>query len=363
MPLGIDIGDCKTMMEDYESSMSPPLVSVIIPVFNAAEYIRRSVASVFNQTYPNMQVVLVEDCSSDNSVNVCAALAKDNSRIIYIRHSENKGQTITRNDGLANATGDWVMFLDADDVLEKDAVRDMLDGVEDDTDIIFANYRTTQGSEVNEYAANIKEGVYNTKQFVNHLFDDIPASVLTCIGSKIYRKDFLDHRKRYTSDLIKTNYDMAFIIDALIACNKIKYINKVVYNYIQREDSITYSYRKDMYKRISEARARIPELLDVCECYESKIMQFQEMQLQLIVATLNQEIKFNKGYRSFKLCVASVAETSEFSDIQEVMLKTDKSIKSRLYVFAVKKECCTILYAYHMIKTLYRKIRERVSAS
>lgn len=337
-----------------------PVVSVIIPVYNIKKYIYRSVESVFNQTHKKVQVIIVDDGSTDGSYEICTELVKKDERIIYICHDVNKGQTITRNDGLKAASGDWVMFLDGDDVIEPSAISLLLDAVRDDeTDIVFAGYKFIDSNSSTDCLANIKEGTYTRREFINYLFDDISESVLSCIGSKLYRNSFIKERKEYTSDKIKTNYDMAFVIDALLTCRKVAYVNQSIYGYIQRSDSITYSYRDEMYTRICEARKKIPLLIKDSSFYEEKNLLFQRKQLSLIISTLNQEIFFRKGYAHFRHCVNEICGSDEFVSICNTYRGRKNEKKRSLYIGLIKQKRFLALYVLHKTLNMIKIVGKR----
>lgn len=336
-----------------------PVVSVIIPVYNIANYIGRSVESIFNQTYKNIQVIIVDDGSTDETYNVCIKLAKNDERITYVRHEINKGQTVAINDGLKVATGEWVLFLDGDDVLEPYAISILLDTINDnDIDIVFAGFKLIDSDNSTEYLANIKKGTYTRREFINFLFDDMSFSVLTCIGSKIYRMSFVKNRKEYTSDRIKANYDMAFVIDALISCRKVAYINKSIYGYIQRKDSTTYSYMNKMYRRICDAREKIPLLIRDCDFYEKKNLLFQRKQLSLIVSALNQEVIFKKGYGQFRHSVDEISDSDEFCQLYRTFHESKVDNKRLLYIEIVKRKKYVLLIALHRILLMIKKMRK-----
>lgn len=344
-------------MTELQSNVEP-LVSVVIPVYNSGELIRRSVESVITQIHGSIQIVLVNDGSDDDSSKVCEALAEGNERVIYICHEKNQGQTVTRNDGVAAASGEWMMFLDADDTIEPDAIASMLNMVaSEDVDIVFAGYNMCRNSSTVTYLADLKSGTYSKNEFVSYLFDNFPSHVLTCIGSKLYRMSFIREKKEPTSNAIKTNYDMAFVIDALLSCNRVAYINQPVYNYIQREDSITYSYRKDMYLKICEARKKIPQLLKSGNCYKNKQHLFYRLQLELMSASLYQEIQFRKGYTHFRNCVDKIYESDDFRCIYREYAFSDKYIKEGIYVRLIRKKSYIPLYLYYHIKKVYRIVR------
>ena len=114
-----------------------PTISVIIPVYNAENYVGRCIESVQAQTYNNWQMILVDDGSKDKSLEICQKYADVDNRISVI-HQENAGPGIARNTGIAKASGNYVVFIDSDDYIEKDY---FLLLSEHDEDVIFINVR------------------------------------------------------------------------------------------------------------------------------------------------------------------------------------------------------------------------------
>ena len=104
--------------------MQNPLVSVIIPVYDVEPYLRRCLDSVVNQTYKNLEIILVDDGSTDSSPEICDEYAGADSRIIVI-HKENGGQAEARNKGIEAATGEYITFVDADDYISSSYVNDL----------------------------------------------------------------------------------------------------------------------------------------------------------------------------------------------------------------------------------------------
>lgn len=115
-------------------------ISVIMPVYNTIEYLRDCVGSILNQSYKNIEVILIDDGSTDGSGERCDELASIDSRII-VYHKKNEGQGIARNVGLDVATGDYFFFADSDDIVESDALEELLRlGQEENSDLVVGGY-------------------------------------------------------------------------------------------------------------------------------------------------------------------------------------------------------------------------------
>lgn len=114
------------------------LVSVIVPVYNAEMYIQECMESLLRQTYPYLEIILVNDGSMDASVSLCEAYEKKDERIILV-HQDNKGVSAARNHGLWIASGEWVTFVDSDDWVEDNYIQVLLKNASDDVDIVCGN--------------------------------------------------------------------------------------------------------------------------------------------------------------------------------------------------------------------------------
>lgn len=97
-----------------------PLVSIITPVYNAQDYLEETILSVLNQTYKNWELILIDDCSTDKSYEIIEKYLKEDKRIRYLKNEKNSGPAITRNNGIENSKGDYIAFLDSDDLWSED---------------------------------------------------------------------------------------------------------------------------------------------------------------------------------------------------------------------------------------------------
>lgn len=116
------------------------LISVVVPIYNVENYIKKCVDSILSQTYKNLEIILVDDGSPDNCPQICDEYAQKDSRIKVI-HKENGGVSSARNIGMENARGKWIAFIDADDWIEEKYFEKMLDRVKtNDADIVLCGY-------------------------------------------------------------------------------------------------------------------------------------------------------------------------------------------------------------------------------
>ena len=118
----------------------PPKVSIIVPVYNVSKYLDECILSLINQTYKNIEILIVDDGSIDESLDICEEYAKKDDRIILIRNSH-EGVSVARNTGIENASGDWISFVDSDDYAELNMIEELINrSLEYDYDIVIGSY-------------------------------------------------------------------------------------------------------------------------------------------------------------------------------------------------------------------------------
>ena len=242
--------------------MDNSLISVIIPVYNTEKYLSRCLDSVINQTYDNLEVLLIDDGSTDNSGRICDEYAERDSRIRVI-HKENAGQATARNLGLRICKGSYIGFVDSDDWIELTMYADMLtalqenkadfvvcgrNNVNDDYEIINQLFVYVQGFDMTQEDA--------VKRFLT--YDGIDGS--SC--DKLFRRKVLEGLT-YPSGYICE--DLPFIYNSIKNSTIIIHTGKPLYNYFQRKGSTSHSnYDEKSYGRVLFT-AQIKD--DVVLCY------------------------------------------------------------------------------------------------
>ena len=141
------------------------LVSIIVPVYNSEEYLSYCVNTLLKQTYCNIEIILIDDGSTDKSGEICDLLSKSDERIIVV-HQDNKGVSASRNTGISIASGRWIMFVDSDDWLEDDAISSIIKYEDSGMDILAFNLQKTTDR---KKSVCCKTRTYNIKQYRNYL--------------------------------------------------------------------------------------------------------------------------------------------------------------------------------------------------
>ena len=209
-----------------------PLVSVIIPVYNVSSYLAGALDSVINQTYTNLEVIIVDDGSNDGSGEICENYAGDDPRIQLI-HQSNKGLSAARNKGLDLATGAFIAFLDSDDVYDIAFVEKMMNVLlRTGSDLSVCNYRTV-GEKKDQLL--IKPGTYSRISALRALID---GKLNWSMWNKIYRRELWDG-VRFPEGHVYEDVDTAYKL--LDNCKYVVVLDETLYFHRDRPGSITNS--------------------------------------------------------------------------------------------------------------------------
>ena len=229
-------------------------ISFIIPVFNASKYIEKCVNSIINQNYDNIEIIIIDDGSTDESYYICKKLAEKDKRIVIIKQ-KNKGQSIARNVGIEKSSGDWVCFVDSDDWIDEKLCDKVIPHLYDDLEILFfgyydvvdnneiINYRYKNTGIITEYDENSIEDIKLSALDVNicrEMFVGVPW------GKFYSRKILIDNNIRFKEE-IKIYEDSLFVFEFLSQCNKAISIDYASYYYRTTSNSVCKRYRYDAF--------------------------------------------------------------------------------------------------------------------
>ena len=213
------------------------LVSCIVPIYNVKDYVKKCIESLINQTYSHIEIILVDDGSYDGSERICDDFARMDSRIKVI-HKHNGGLSSARNAGINIATGDFLMFVDGDDFLSKEAIEyliDLKESTSDLVDIIQFRYREVEYNEVieTEDLVSVTKICTQTKEMFEELYSLGGVAASAC--TKLYRRSLFETVK-YPEGL--QHEDEYVITDILAQAKGVLYTDKVLYYYVKRQGSI-----------------------------------------------------------------------------------------------------------------------------
>lgn len=201
-------------------------ISFIIPVYNVEKYLDRCINSIISQDKNNIEIILTDDGSTDNSPMICDKFANQYD-FIKVIHKENEGVSLARNDGLNIATGEYIMFLDSDDMLADNAIKNMRNIIEENIDLPLFTFEFEEIDEndnkINFYLNKINPGIYDKENFIKTYYS-AGSRLPWCACQNIYNAKFI---KQFNSVFSK---DYVAAEDALFYITYIKNISNLYYS-------------------------------------------------------------------------------------------------------------------------------------
>ena len=233
-------------------------VSIIVPVYNAEKYLFRCVDSILNQTFKDFELLLIDDGSTDKSGEICDGYTEKDNRI-RVFHKENGGVSSARNVGLNNAKGEWIAFVDADDMLFTYSLEFMIGKVSEKVDLVICGYNiyNEKGKETFSTAIKPRNEYISLNDGIKIMFADYYYNGY--LFNKLFKYSIIQKNKLLFSENIYYNEDRLFCVKYILSLNqKIYYSSEPIYMYMQHADSAIFSLSKSFsYKIISEFDAYI----------------------------------------------------------------------------------------------------------
>ena len=254
-----------------------PAISIVVPVYNAEKYLDRCLESIYKQTFKDYEIILVNDGSSDNSLEICKTYALNDKRIKVI-DKENEGSGPTRTRGLLEAKGEYLAFPDVDDYFEANMYEDLYKlAKEFDADIVFSGanhyFKDEQGNISYGYTSTCKKVNFkNKKECQKGIMDLFPTTTIFDVPwNKLYKRE-LAIKNNVTFKPLKRCQDAVFNLDMYYYANKVVSSDKAYYNYIENSKADVYrKFPKDYKDIIIYYNAHLKEVLYNMDVYYDDI--------------------------------------------------------------------------------------------
>ena len=253
------------------------LISIVVPIYNVEIYLEKCIETILNQTYKNIEIILVDDGSTDSCKDIADEYVKKDKRIKVI-HKENGGLSDARNAGIKIAKGRYICFVDSDDYIEKNYIKILYETIiRNNADISICSYKNVyiDGSQKED---RTKTQVCNNIEAIRELFTKA-RNIETVTWNKMYKIDLFLHNK-IEFPKGKLHEDNFTTYKLFYFSNKIAYVDEILYNYRQRENSIVSIY--------NEKRLVILEVTkDIRMFFEDKEVELtQEIQIYDLILKL-----------------------------------------------------------------------------
>lgn len=314
-------------------------ISVIVPIYNTEEYLEKCIQSLINQTYSNLEIILVNDGSKDDCGKICEEYAKNDLRIKYI-YQNNMGVSAARNTGLKEATGDFIAFVDSDDYIENNMYEILYNNIKEtnsDISIVASNYiKDNKVIGVNTNS-DIKKKVLNTNEALKIFFS--PNDFGNGLCDKLISKQLFGEER--FKDNVKNGEESYIIIKLLCNAKKIVYENKPLYNYVQRKNSSTHT----VISRDGVKAAKF--VADYIKKYNNNLYKLAINQYALNLLSLYNRAFINNIKEEYQYAIKKINEIKNNIEYSQLLKKKKIQIK-----FLIKYR-----NIYNLLLKIYRRVK------
>lgn len=329
------------------------LTSIIVPVYNVEKYLRQCVESLIDQTYKNIEIILINDGSTDNSGYLCDELSKEDKRIKVI-HKENEGLGLTRNAGIKVASGKYIIFIDSDDYVKNTMVEDLVRKlIQNKVDICFGGQNKVDNNGKILFSYKYNDEVFRKdlvrEKLIPMLIGSSPeahdnislsaCNVLYCLDLLKKNNIYFKSEREYISE------DLIFNIEVINCVNSVMLIEECNYNYRLNLNSLTTTYRNDRFEKIKYLYEYEKELLQKMGhynfCDDRLIKQFF---INLKVCIMQE--KTSVSHKSLKQQLNSlhnICSDKLVKELIELYPVNRLKIKQKLFILLVKDNRVIIL--------------------
>ena len=334
--------------------MSQDLISIIVPIYNVDKYIERCVLSLLNQTYKNLEIILIDDGSPDSCPQLCDDYSREDIRVKVI-HKQNAGLGMARNSGIDVAQGKYIVFVDSDDYVTYDMCEKLHDAaVKYQADVVYGGIYYVNGTKFRESACTEEISIWSCgkeKDFLLEMIGTKPKShkdtiIEVSVWKALFKKEVFDkHNIRFVSERQFISEDVIFNIDYLQHVHCVVLIPDLIYYYCENPVSLSKSFRLDRFEKVKilydEIKIRLTKL------YEMNTINERCDRFLIARARRNaRKIVQNKriiGKKKMRFALKNICEDPEFQEVLKRYPIHLLPMKHLIVAFLMRFKCYYLL--------------------
>lgn len=344
--------------------MFKPLVSMIIPVYNVEKYLNKCLNTVINQTYKNLEIILIDDGSTDGSYKICDEWENTDKRVKVI-HKKNQGLGMARNTGLEYANGEFVMFVDSDDFLEFNAVEKLFNAIKE-SDTVFCGHTVYYGEDKLEkkpikYDNLSFSGLEIKDKILIEMMGALPSDnddifLPVSVWHGLYSMRIIrEYNIKFPSERQFISEDMIFHIDYLSVSKSVSFISDCLYYYRKdNENSLTTIYNPKRFEKEVVLYKELERRLSFLMQRDKFILRLQRTFLGRVRSCIVRAVKSNKNTRKE---IKIICENQSVQDILREYPYKECNMKLKIFNFCLHNKfilllCVIVKMRYKMAKSV-----------
>lgn len=339
--------------------MKQPVVSIVLPIYNVEKYLDRCIESLVNQTYENLEIILVDDCSPDRSAQICDAWAKQDARIKVIHKTVNEGQGIARNNAMDIATGEYICFFDSDDYIGSNmAISTLVEAAErEQAEIVVFGLKNIapDGTVTDQFVPQVGTRTYRGREVQDEFLPEFVSPDPNGSGERLFYmaawlvmyslRKIREIGWHYVSERKIISEDVYSLMNLFDAINTVTVVPEAYYCYCANDStSFSRKYTPNRYDRIKHFYQETVKLCHEKKYSDNIIKRVTEPYLSYTMSTLKQETKAPVSFRERKNKVYTILRDPVLQQVVQ-QKKGDRAIWSRkLIYFLIRNKCFFVCY-------------------
>ena len=337
-----------------------PKVTVVVPVFNVEKYLHQCIESLLNQTYRNLEIILVDDGSTDNSGAICDKYRQKDQRIKVI-HKCNQGLGFARNSGIKETTSDYVIFMDSDDYADKDMIAELMKPIIDENaDTVIGGFKKVNDEKKVLFTDNYEKKIYRNDAVYNEFFMRILGSspgkhdvVRMSVWNSVYSMKIIrEHNILFPSERVMISEDLIFDAMYYKYAQAVSLISSSKYNYRYNSTSLSEKYRSNKFQLVNdlylEMKNRIENTFEKQEEADNRLKTMYLIQLR---SCIGQENISGKKTSEKNNSVKKICDNNLVKHIIETYPYDELSYKQKIFIDLIRHKNCRLLLL--LLKVMY----------
>ncbi|OCS87057.1 glycosyltransferase family 2 protein [Caryophanon latum] len=333
-------------------------ISVIIPIYNVADYLEICLQSILNQNFKDFEVILVNDGSEDDSLKICEKYIDLDNRMKLINQS-NKGVSTARNNGMKQAHGEYLVFIDPDDWIESSMLEKLYNKVTKlNLNIVLCAYSEIFNGNRKIISLETSNDLLESAAILDELIgpmissENLDSNITPVMGSAcraIYKKSFLESESICFDSSLPLMEDLCFMIQILSNVNQVGVINEPLYNYVNRESSASIKYRANMYDIQKKVYSKIEDLISVH--INGKIEEYLNNRYITIriVSIINEVSNPNGTFKETLKYIKKICSDFKFLSLVETLDVRKYTLRKKVLYYMFRKQLFLGIYLYYKL--------------
>lgn len=345
-------------------------VSIIVPVYNTSLFLDKCLESITRQTIKELEIILINDGSTDNSLEICKAYEAMDKRIILI-DQKNRGLSAARNTGVQAATGEYIGFVDSDDWIEPDMFEKMyLQAAQSESEVCICDYKVNNVEEEISVSLDIEKDIIEKDDLFNLLvlniiapkdFNSNSKNIAACVWRMLIKKEFLEKNNILFVEGITFMEDIIYSLEVYSKCNKVAICREYLYHYMYNSNSITIGYKNNCMELNVKVFERMKEILK--EEYDYSLIE-KRMDIRYInmsISSIVNEVGKNNP-KTLSEQVKSIYKICNDDMLKKILSDLEMKgnrLRKRATLFAMKYRMGISLYLYYKLGIVFSRTERR----